>query len=144
MNQQQTPETVYSPLFSGKIVALQPPIPVACEAGVKRGGGEEENRVPPGGEKKGLFPFLPMTYSFQCLLRRLPTYGGHIGFKCTEVSSNILKKISASLKLCITVPCGPLQIPVETRCYGVHFGVVVVELINCICGGIVRNEIWKE
>ena len=83
----------YSPLFSGKIMALQPPIPVACEAGLKRGGGEEENRVPPGGKKKGLFPFLPMTYSFQCLLRRLPTYGGHIGFKCTEVSSsNILKK----------------------------------------------------
>ena len=24
----------------------------------------------------------------------------------------------------------------------VHFGVVVVELINCKCGGIVRNEIW--
>ena len=23
----------------------------------------------------------------------------------------------------------------------VHFGVVVVELINCKCGGIVRNEI---
>ena len=73
-------------------MALQPPIPVACEVGLKRGGGEEENRVPPGGKKKGLFPFLPMTYSFQCLLRRLPTYGDHIGFKCTEVSSNILKK----------------------------------------------------
>ena len=24
----------------------------------------------------------------------------------------------------------------------VHFGVVVVELIKCKCGGIVRNEIW--
>ena len=24
----------------------------------------------------------------------------------------------------------------------VHFGVVVVGLINCKCGGIVRNEIW--
>ena len=24
----------------------------------------------------------------------------------------------------------------------VHFGVVAVELINCKCGGIVRNEIW--
>ena len=24
----------------------------------------------------------------------------------------------------------------------VYFGVVVVELINCKCGGIVRNEIW--
>ena len=24
----------------------------------------------------------------------------------------------------------------------VHFGVVVVELIECKCGGIVRNEIW--
>ena len=24
----------------------------------------------------------------------------------------------------------------------VHFGVVVIELINCKCGGIVRNEIW--
>ena len=24
----------------------------------------------------------------------------------------------------------------------VHFGVVVVELINCKCEGIVRNEIW--
>ena len=23
-----------------------------------------------------------------------------------------------------------------------RFGVVVVELINCKCGGIVRNEIW--
>ena len=23
-----------------------------------------------------------------------------------------------------------------------HFGVVAVELINCKCGGIVRNEIW--
>ena len=31
-----------------------------------------------------------------------------------------------------------------TRRYGasVHFGVVVVELINCKCGGIVRNQIW--
>ena len=26
----------------------------------------------------------------------------------------------------------------------VHFGVVVVELINCKCGGIVRNQIWQE
>ena len=24
----------------------------------------------------------------------------------------------------------------------VHFGVVVMELINCKCGGIVRNQIW--
>ena len=43
--------------------------------------------------------------------------------------------------------------PVTTWCYGarinanktlrsVHFGVVVVELINCKCGGIVRNQIW--
>ena len=24
----------------------------------------------------------------------------------------------------------------------VHFGVVVVELINCKCRGIVRNQIW--
>ena len=24
----------------------------------------------------------------------------------------------------------------------VHFGVVVVELINCKCGEIVRNKIW--
>ena len=24
----------------------------------------------------------------------------------------------------------------------VHFGVVIVEVINCNCGGIVRNEIW--
>ena len=24
----------------------------------------------------------------------------------------------------------------------VHFGVVVVELINCKCGGMVRNQIW--
>ena len=24
----------------------------------------------------------------------------------------------------------------------VHFGVVFVELINCKCGGIVRNQIW--
>ena len=24
----------------------------------------------------------------------------------------------------------------------VHFGVAVVELIKCKCGGIVRNEIW--
>ena len=32
----------------------------------------------------------------------------------------------------------------KTRRYGasVHFGVVVVELINCKCGGIVRNQIW--
>ena len=31
-----------------------------------------------------------------------------------------------------------------TRRYGasVHFGVVVVELINCKCGGIVGNQIW--
>ena len=26
----------------------------------------------------------------------------------------------------------------------VHFGVVVVELIKCKCGGIVRNELWQE
>ena len=32
----------------------------------------------------------------------------------------------------------------KTRRYGasVHFGVVVVELINCKCGGIVTNQIW--
>ena len=32
----------------------------------------------------------------------------------------------------------------KTRRYGasVHFGVVVVELNNCKCGGIVRNQIW--
>ena len=24
----------------------------------------------------------------------------------------------------------------------VHFDVVIVELINCKCGGIVRNQIW--
>ena len=24
----------------------------------------------------------------------------------------------------------------------VHFAVVVVELMNCKCGGIVRNQIW--
>ena len=32
----------------------------------------------------------------------------------------------------------------KTRRYGasVHFGVVVVELINCKCEGIVRNQIW--
>ena len=32
----------------------------------------------------------------------------------------------------------------STRRYGasVHFGVVVVELINCNCGGIERNQIW--
>ena len=32
----------------------------------------------------------------------------------------------------------------ETRRYGasVHFGVVVVELINCKCGEIERNQIW--
>ena len=31
-----------------------------------------------------------------------------------------------------------------TRRYGasVHFGVVVVDLINCKCGGRVRNQIW--
>ena len=28
--------------------------------------------------------------------------------------------------------------------WSVHFGVVVVELINCKCGGIVRNDIWWE
>ena len=26
--------------------------------------------------------------------------------------------------------------------WSVHLGVRVVELINCKCGGIVRNEIW--
>ena len=29
----------------------------------------------------------------------------------------------------------------KTLC-SVHFGGVVVELVNCICGGIVRNELW--
>ena len=29
----------------------------------------------------------------------------------------------------------------KTLC-SVHFGVVVVELINCKRGGIVRNEMW--
>ena len=45
MNQKQTPETVYSPLFSHKIMVLEPPIPVACVAGAKREGGEEEKLV---------------------------------------------------------------------------------------------------
>ena len=26
--------------------------------------------------------------------------------------------------------------------WSVHFGVVVVELIYCKCGGIIRNDIW--
>ena len=26
--------------------------------------------------------------------------------------------------------------------WSVYFGVVVVELINCTCGEMVRNEIW--
>ena len=30
----------------------------------------------------------------------------------------------------------------KTHGASVHFGVVVVELINCKCGGIVRNQIW--
>ena len=30
----------------------------------------------------------------------------------------------------------------NTTLRSVHFGVVVVELINCKCGGIVRKEIW--
>ena len=47
MNQKQTPETVYSPLFSHKIMALEPPIPVACVARAKREGGEEDELVRP-------------------------------------------------------------------------------------------------
>ena len=30
----------------------------------------------------------------------------------------------------------------EKTLWSVHFGVVVVELINRKCGGIVRNDIW--
>ena len=30
----------------------------------------------------------------------------------------------------------------KTTLWSVHFGVVVVEPINCKCGGMVRNEIW--
>ena len=35
-----------------------------------------------------------------------------------------------------------LQPSVNKTLWSVHFGVVVVELINCKCGGIVRNQIW--
>ena len=36
---------------------------------------------------------------------------------------------------------GPLQVLNKTL-RSVHFGVVVVELINCRCGGIVRSQMW--
>ena len=31
---------------------------------------------------------------------------------------------------------------VNKTLWSVHLGVVVVELIDCKCGGIVRNELW--
>ena len=37
---------------------------------------------------------------------------------------------------------GQLRYFDNKRLRSAHFGVVVVELINCKCGGIVRNEIW--
>ena len=35
-----------------------------------------------------------------------------------------------------------VDIKINKTLRSVHFGVAVVELINCKCGGIVRNEIW--
>ena len=40
------------------------------------------------------------------------------------------------------------RVKIEVKAYvnktlrSVHFGVVVVELMKCKCGGIVKNEIW--
>ena len=35
-----------------------------------------------------------------------------------------------------------INIKLNKTLQSVHFGVVVVELINCKCAGIVRNQIW--
>ena len=35
-----------------------------------------------------------------------------------------------------------MEIVNDKTLQSVHFGVVVVELINCKCRGIVRNQIW--
>ena len=47
-----------------------------------------------------------------------------------------------------TLACSKLQDSGESKSNkklrSVHFGVVVVESINCKCGGIVRNQIWLE
>ena len=75
--------------------------------------------------RPSLFPFLP--------LLSVPATQA-----TTEVSYNFLKKISASLKFCITATVGNSW---NKTLRSVHFGVVVVEPINCKRGGIVRNEI---
>ena len=55
------------------------------------------------------------------------------GAKC--VSLDFLNERVSMILTCIIL---------KTRRYGasVHFGVVVVELINRKCGGIVRNQTW--
>ena len=44
--------------------------------------------------------------------------------------------------LLIVRGCATFDYIINKTLRSVHFGVVVVELINCKCGGIVRNEIW--
>ena len=50
----------------------------------------------------------------------------------------VFKKIST-----IEIPkCSKLHRYVNKTLRSVHFGVVVVELMKCKCGGMVKNEIW--
>ena len=47
--------------------------------------------------------------------------------------------MNIELKLTLNLRCSYC---VNKTLRSVHFGVVVVELMKCKCGGIVGNEIW--
>ena len=68
--------------------------------------------------------------------------------ECTyhpQLSSMILKKKAKKQKCAFVkkvIVCSRIKMFTNKTLRSVHFGVVVVELINCKCGGIVRNQIW--
>ena len=54
--------------------------------------------------------------------------------------NNLQQNVSSLFKVAARLV--PPNNSINKTLRSVHFGVVVVELIKCKCGGIVRNEIW--
>ena len=72
------------------------------------------------------------------LSSQIPFVGGLLSKLLKPDSKSLTNKDNKGGIYSTTINC------ITTRRYGasVHFGVMVVELINGKCGGIVRNQIW--
>ena len=74
---------------------------------------------------------LRTDYAVPLLHNRAPKFPDHSIKSCSKTDVNTKTSMAGDPTLRTNKTLG-----------SVHFGVVVVELINCKCGGIVRNEIW--